>query len=51
MKKAVCWGIGGVGRHVYDIVKDTYDVLFFVDNDKSKYTEGGGGTRFSGPLA
>ena len=42
MKKAVCWGVGSIGRHVYEMNKDSYDILCFVDNDKSKYVRGGG---------
>ena len=42
MKKAVCWGVGSVGRHVYEMCRESYDVLCFVDNDTSKY--GGGAT-------
>ena len=42
MKKAVCWGVGSVGRHVYEMCRESYDVLCFVDNDTSKYGHWGG---------
>ncbi len=40
MQKAIILGAGGTGRRIHDMVKDSYEVLCFVDNDKSKY--GGG---------
>ncbi|MBQ3402592.1 MAG: hypothetical protein IJG65_04330 [Synergistaceae bacterium] len=49
-KKAVCWGIGSTGRHVYGMVKDVYDVLCFVDNDTSKYRGGRGQNYLYGRL-
>lgn len=42
MRKAVVWGAGGTGHHVYDMNCESYDVLCFVDNDTSKYVGGGG---------
>ena len=46
MKKAVCWGAGSIGRHVLEMCREQYDVLCFVDNDKQKYSEGGGRTTY-----
>lgn len=34
MKKAVIYGSTGTGKNVYSLVKERYDVLYFVDEDK-----------------
>ena len=37
MKKAVIFGAGGTGRHVYEMCKDSMDIVCFVDNEKTKW--------------
>ncbi len=37
MQKAVIFGAGGTGRRILGMIRDSYDVLCFVDNDTSKY--------------
>ncbi len=37
MKRAVIFGAGGTGRHVYEMTKENVDILFFVDSDESKW--------------
>lgn len=37
MEKGVIWGAGGTGRHVYELSKQSVQVLFFVDNDSTKW--------------
>lgn len=36
MKKAVIYGSTGTGKNVYSLVKERYDVLYFVDEDKKR---------------
>ncbi len=43
MRKGVVFGAGGTGRHVYEMNKDTTEILCFVDNDETKTGSGGGG--------
>ena len=42
MQKAVIFGAGGTGRRIHNMIRDSYDVVCFVDNDTSKYVGGGG---------
>ncbi len=42
MRKGVVFGAGGTGRHVYEMNKDTTEILCFVDNDETKTGSGGG---------
>lgn len=47
MKKAVIFGAGEMGKRIYEMCRDSYDILCFVDNYKPKYVTGGGGSSFS----
>lgn len=38
MKKALIFGSGGTGQRIYDEIKDSYDVVGFLDNDKTRWT-------------
>ena len=37
MRKGVVFGAGGTGRHVYEMSKDSAEILCFVDNDETKW--------------
>lgn len=37
MKKAVIFGAGGTGRHIYEMIKKDVEVLAFVDSDNTKW--------------
>lgn len=37
MRRGVVFGAGGTGRHVYEMSKDSVDILFFVDSDETKW--------------
>ena len=37
MKKLIIFGAGGTGRRVFNLLKNEYEVLFFVDNDVHKW--------------
>ena len=43
MQKAVIFGAGACGKHILEMIRDSHDVLCFVDNDTSKYVPRGGG--------
>ena len=42
MRKGIIFGAGELGKHVYDMVKDSVEIICFVDNDEFKW---GGGNR------
>lgn len=42
MRKGVIFGAGGTGMHVYEMCRDSAEILCFVDNDETKW---GGGMR------
>ena len=35
--RTIVFGAGGTGRRVYKMIRDTTNVLFFVDNDCQKW--------------
>lgn len=37
MKKGVIYGAGGTGSKIYDLVKDTTEIIAFVDSDSAKW--------------
>lgn len=37
MKKSVIFGAGGTGRRIYNMIERDYDVICFVDSDKTKW--------------
>ena len=37
MRKGVIWGAGGTGRHVYEMNRDSLDIICFVDSDETKW--------------
>ena len=37
MRKGVIWGAGGTGRHVYEMTRDSLDIICFVDSDETKW--------------
>lgn len=37
MQKAIIFGASYTGKRIYEDIKDEYDVLFFVDEDKSMW--------------
>ncbi len=37
MQKAVLFGAGGGGKRLYNIVKQRYDIVAIVDNDRNKW--------------
>lgn len=37
MRKGIIFGAGELGKHVYDMVKDSVEIICFVDNDEFKW--------------
>lgn len=43
MQKAIIYGAGTNGKNAYEVLRSSYDIIFFCDKDKAKW-----GTEYKG---